>query len=275
MTQPATGVLNTVGVLVTRPAHQSENFILMLQQAGARVISCPCIEIQSVASPDSLLSILQHVSDYHILIFISANAVTHGLKLLAPEALKTQVIAAIGQSTRRALSEHGLEVNLQATSGYTSEHLLELESLQHSAIKDKKILIFRGEGGREKLAQSLTERGAQVDYAEVYRRTIPRTDIEPILQEWANGAINLVTVTSNQTLDNLYYIMCDKGLDYLNSTALIVPGERCYEFARSKGHSDNIHIASSALDKDMFQAVLNWSRTNKPLADTGYGRRKQ
>lgn len=262
MTQPATGALKDIGVLVTRPAHQSHHFIQMLQQAGAQVIAFPTIEIQPLASNDSLQSKLQGISDYHILIFISANAVTHALKWLVPEQIKTQAIAAIGQSTRGALLEHGLKVSLQATSGYTTEHLLELEALQHSAIAGKKILILRGEGGREQLAQSLTERGAQVDYAELYRRTIPKTDVGPILEKWANGAINLVTVTSNQTLENLYHILGDRGLDYLNSTALIVPGKRCYEFARSKGHTDKILIASSALDTDMFQAVLDWHRPN-------------
>ncbi|MFW2372115.1 MAG: uroporphyrinogen-III synthase [Gammaproteobacteria bacterium] len=258
MIQATGAILQDTGVLVTRPAHQSQHFIDMLQQAGARVIACPTIAIEAVTRNNALQSQLDQISNYHILIFISANAVTHALNWLAPEKLNTQTIAAIGQSTKRVLAEHGLEVSLQARSGFTSEHLLQLEDLQQPAIAGRRILIFRGESGREQLAKTLTERGAQVDYAEVYRRTIPRTKIGPILEQWANGAINLVTVTSNQTLENLYYLLNDQGSDYLNTTDLIVPGKRCFELARLQGHTGKIQIASSAMDKDMFQAVLDW-----------------
>ena len=251
-----------IGVLVTRPIHQSSHFNELLNQAGARVISCPSIGIEPVAGTKALMSKLQQLSHYHILIFISANAVNYALKLLAPEQIKPSTIAAIGQSTQDALRAHGVQTSLQPESGFTSEHLLELEALQQSAINGKKILIFRGEGGRELLAQSLTNRGAQVDYAEVYRRTIPGTDIRPILDKWIKGEVDLVTVTSNQGLENLYHMLGTQGLDYLNRTPLIVPGKRCDSFARSKGHTETIIIASSALDKDMFQAVLEWHSLN-------------
>ena len=263
MVQPAAGNLRNTGVLVTRPTHQSQHFIKMLQLAGAQVLACPSIEIQPLESTDSLQEKLQNIIDYQWLIFISANAVNYALKLVSPEQLKQHTIAAIGQSTAHTLTKYGLETSLQAPSGFTTEHLLELDDLQTQAITGKNILIFRGQGGREHLAQVLTERGARVDYAEVYRRTIPRTDIGPILDAWANDGINLVTVTSNQTLENLYHILGNRGQEFLNTTTLIVPGKRCYELARSKGHTDKIQIASSALDKDMFQAALDWHRANE------------
>ena len=261
--QPTAGDLKDTGVLVTRPAHQSQPFVDMLQQAGARVIACPTVDIQATNQTDALKTRLEQISSYDILIFISANAVSYALKSLTAEQIQTQTIAAIGQSTQRLLAEQGLAVTLQPRYGFTTEHLLELEQLQAPAILGKHILIFRGEGGREQLADTLINRGARVDYAEVYRRTIPRTNIGPILEQWANGAINLVTVTSNQILENLYYLLTNRGTDYLNTTALIVPGKRCFELALKHGHNGNIQIASSAMDKDMFQAVLAWHDANK------------
>lgn len=263
MIQAAGDALKDTGVLVTRPLHQSQHFIGLLQQAGARILACPTIAIEPIPGNKTLQSRLEQLANYHILIFISVNAVAHTLKWLSPEQIRTQSIAAIGQSTQRALEQQGLQVSLQAHSGFTTEHLLQLDALQQSAIAGKRILIIRGKGGREQLAKILTERGAQVDYAEVYRRTIPRTDIGPILEQWAKGAINLVTVTSNQILENLYHLLGNRGSDYLNTTALIVPGKRCYEYARLQGHNDKIQIASSAMDRDMFQAVLDWHSVNK------------
>ena len=250
--------LDNLGILVTRPAHQAQHFIELLQQVHAQVIPFATIAIDAVKLDDALKTRIDAIQDYQILIFISPNAVSYGLQLIPPSELRHHTLAAIGRSTQKALKQAGFEVDLVPESGYTSEHLLQLDALKGPAIEGKKVLIVRGMGGREQLALTLSHRGADVDYAEVYTRTIPESDNRPILEQWAQGAINLITVTSNLALENLYQMLGESGTNYINTTALIVPGKRCFECARDLGHKGAIQIAKSALDMDMFQAILDW-----------------
>src|SRR5438874_1776354 len=78
--------------------------------------------------------------------------------------------------------------------------LLERTEMQHVA--GKRVLIVRGEGGRELLGESLAARGALVEYAQCYRRVRPAIDAAPLLAAWRRGELDAVTVLSAQALDN-------------------------------------------------------------------------
>jgi uroporphyrinogen-III synthase len=95
----------------------------------------------------------------------------------------------------------------------------------------KRVLIVRGEGGRELLGQSLSERGARVEYAECYRRARPATDTGPLLAAWRRGEVHAVTVLSPQTLDN--FLAMTGGA--LGALPVFVPHERIARHARERG----------------------------------------
>lgn len=251
MSQPLAGL----GVLVTRPAHQAGNFISLLQQSGAQTFALPAIAIQPLTLSEDLRRRLQQAAHYHLIIFISANAVHYGLPWLHKQT--GQHIAAIGEGSARALNQQGWRVDLLAESGYTSEDLLALPALQAPAITGQNILIVRGQGGREFLADSLTSRGAHVDYAEVYVRSQPQADIGWLAPLWSHG-LHLVCVTSNATLENLYH-MLKQYRDPLLQTTLLVPGERGYKLAQSLGFKHIIQ-AASASDHDMLQSIIQWHK---------------
>ena len=243
------------GVLVTRPAHQSAALIQQIQNLGLVAVPCPVIAIDEIQPilPDIALD------QYQIVIFISTNAVDIGLKYLENLANFAEMhICAVGRQTAQRLLDKGVSDVMQPGSGFNSEALLELDSFNTAHINNKNILIVRGQGGREHLADECRQRGARVDYLEVYQRVIPETDPEPVIKLWSAGQINIVTVSSNQSLKNLYHILHNGGLELLLNTPLITPGERCSELARQLGFSNQILQATSATDDDIMMQLKNW-----------------
>lgn len=258
MSQPVNGSLDNIGVLVTRPAHQAGPLMQRLKLAGARPIALPVIDIVAAPVTAALQHCMDQLDSYQLVIFISTNAVDHGLEVIeqAGKSLHCPV-AAIGRSTATRLQLKGIEVALQPDSGFNSEALLSHDALQVDKLHGRHILIVRGEGGREVLADTLRQRGAQVDYAEVYRRQRPRPDTSEVLALWRNQQIQIVTVTSNEALKNLYHILNKSARELLLATPLVVPGERCGELARQTGF-ETILTAANATDQAMLDTIQQW-----------------
>ncbi len=251
---PIQGALAGHGILVTRPAHQAEGLCSLIEAAGGRAWRFPVLEIQPVQDSAHLREALGRLSDYDIAIFVSANAVQHTLAALAPQPWPTAVrIAVVGAATARAVREQGLAVAICPDSAFNSEALLAVPELQQ--VQGRRILILRGDGGREHLREALLARGAQVDYLEVYRRV--QTDIDPseLIARWQAGEIHAVTVSSNESLQKLHTIIGTLGAELLGNTTLVVASERTRELARSLGLSGPVVVAGDATDAAMADAL--------------------
>jgi uroporphyrinogen-III synthase len=160
-------------VLVTRPAGQAQRLCGLLEAAGHECVRLPTIEIQPAADPYRLEAIADTLEDYDLAVFVSVNAVQMGLEPILdqrdwPE--HTQ-IATVGARSAEALTAYGLSVDLVPEHRFNSEALLALEELED--MSGRNVVIFRGNGGREVLRDTLLERGAEVEYVEVYRRVCP------------------------------------------------------------------------------------------------------
>jgi len=253
--------LNNVRVLVTRPVHQAAPLIRQLEQQGAKVTPFPVIEICDVASNAQLTQQLKHLLQYDLLIFISANAVHKALAWLQKTSTHIQPpVLAIGNATAKALKSYAIDILKTQTDAVNSEALLKHESLQGDNIKHKKVLIFRGQAGREVLADELRQRGAVVEYAQVYRRQKPSQAVQPLLAHWQNKGIDVVTLSSNEALQNLYDMLGEAGRDVLLTTAIIVPSLRCAELAQQLGFKAEIIQATSAADQATLSAIKHWQQ---------------
>ena len=247
-------VLAGRGVLVTRPAHQADELCRLVEAAGGRAIRFPVLEIQPPRDLAAGKDGLRRLGDYDLAIFVSANAVQHGLAALAPLPWPPQVeIAAIGAATAQALKRRGLAVAYCPAQAFTSEALLALPQLQQLA--GRRILILRGEGGRERLRETLRARGARVDYLEVYRRAQPDTDPLPLLQRWQAGEIGAVLVTSDESLRKLVAMIGTLGMPLLRATPLIVANARTLALARELGLDGPVRVAADATDAAMTEAL--------------------
>lgn len=219
--QPLAGL----GVVITRPRKAAEAIAAELSAAGARPILFPALEIVEVSDPTPLEAALAHLPRAAIAIFVSANAVEKGLEAArrrGPWPPGTRV-AAVGELTAEALRRAGFAGVIVPAERFDSDALLERPELQ--AVEGKPIIVFRGEGGRERLKEVLEVRGARVTYAECYRRERPEADPAPLLEAWARGEVDVVGALSAETLENFVAMIGPEGRARLAATTLVVPHE--------------------------------------------------
>lgn len=242
-------------VLVTRPAAQAEALCERIVQAGGIPIRLPALAIEASHDVPSQQR-CQSAADYDWLIFISRNAVEHAHTYLPTPLPITVKVAAIGQATATVLSEAGIRADMVAKGSGTSESLLTEPILADMA--GQRVLILRGEGGRERLAETLRERGAQVDYADLYRRVRPETTPGE-LSRLLGAGIDILTIASGETLDNLLAMAAEEQC-VITSLPLVVMSERLRTLARERGFTDTAIIATEASDKGMVEAIRHWRK---------------
>jgi uroporphyrinogen-III synthase len=248
-------------IVVTRPVAQAGKLIKKLQGLGARVVHFPVIAISPLENQQQLLAQAKSLGNYDIAIFISRNAAIFGSALVKKTGdwpPETQ-IAAIGDGTAQQLSELGLSADVVPSGAASSESLL--SSSMMNSVEDKRILIFRGIGGREKLADSLRKRGAIVDYLECYERKRPNNDPNILTRIWDRHKINGIILTSNEGLKNLYQMVKKDDLDRLNTTPLYVISSTMVELCGKLGYKLTPILMPSASDDDVIQSVMEHCRS--------------
>jgi len=230
-----------MGVLNTRPVGQAASLTAGLRALGAEPVLFPTLAILPPLDTHTLRQRLATLATYHLAIFVSPTAVERGHAVAGPWPMGLSV-AGVGQGSAAALRAAGCENVLAPEDGADSEHLLALPEL--ADLHGRRVLIFRGEGGRELLAETLSARGAQVDYAECYRRGLPESDPAPVCDSWRRGGIQAVTVLSSQGLDNLFTLLKgEDNADLIRTTPLFAPHPRIAEHARGLGVATAIATA--------------------------------
>jgi len=245
------------GIVVTRPREQAGGLAQRIEQAGGVAFLLPAIEIEDVQDLAPILALIDCLEDFDLAIFISPSAVAKAMNLIRrrrgerewPVRLR---VAAIGRGSRRALEQHGFDVVIAPSAHADSEALLAMPEL--ASMAGQRVVIFRGDGGRELLGDTLRARGAEVRYAECYRRGRPRADCAPLLAAWARGAVQAVTVSSGEGLRNLYDMLGKLGQQWLRSTPLCVPHARLVHSAQQLGIRE-VRVAGSA-DEEVLGALV-------------------
>lgn len=219
------GQVDGTGIVITRPRAAAEALAAELARAGARPFVFPALAIEELPRSERLEASLAAIPKAAWAIFVSANAVEQGLAAVRRAgAWPSQVrVAAVGEATAQALRDAGFPQVLAPRERHDSEALLELAPLQ--SVSGRRIVIFRGEGGRERLKEGLEARGAQVEYVECYRRVRPHVDPSSLLAAWSRGEVQAVSALSGETLDNFLTMIGAEGERAAARTALLVPHE--------------------------------------------------
>lgn len=247
-----------VRVLVTRPRDQAENLARLIEVCGGEAIRFPVIEIVEPQNTQAIQAVIDRLKEFSLAIFISPNAVSRAMKRIQahgglPPGLR---IACVGQGSARELKNFEVENLIVPRDRFDSEALLALPELQ--AVKGKRIVIFRGEGGRELLGDTLKSRGAEIEYAECYRRARPDIDVTPLLRRGERGEIDIISVTSVDGLHNLFNMVGEAGQRWLIRTPIVVVSERMAKVCREWGFNTEPRLASPASDEAILSTIQAW-----------------
>ena len=263
-------------IAVTRPRDQAAPLARRIEQAGGIPLLFPLLDIAPVADQSALHEQISRLAQFDLAIFISPNAVQCGMAairaalspnpspasgrgvrdsagegkvLILPPALK---IATVGQGSAKALHELGIAEVIAPAEHFDSEGLLALPELQNVA--GWRVLILRGDGGRELLGDTLRARGATVEYAACYRRSKPQQDITALL----DAVPDALTVTSSEALGYLWQMLDDAQRDQLCGIPLFVPHQRIADLAQRQGWRQ-VRLADAG-DDGLLSALIAWAQ---------------
>ncbi|WP_104904258.1 uroporphyrinogen-III synthase [Pseudomonas sp. LH1G9] len=220
-------------VLLTRPAEESALLAASLSDVGIFSSSLPLLEIEALPVTPEQQAVWADLGRYCAVIVVSKPAARLGVQRLERHWPRLPWFS-VGAATAQVLADQGLDVHYPR-SGDDSEALLALPALREAVARtDARVLILRGEGGRELLAERLREQGASVDYLELYRRFLPAYDPGVLMQRIQLERLNGLVVSSGQ---GFLHLQALAGSDWpqVARLPLFVPSPRVYEMARAAG----------------------------------------
>lgn len=232
---PVNKRLTGINILVTRPAHQCAFLADGIRAMGGNPILFPVLEIADVTDLTPLIDLINRLDEFDWAIFVSPNAVNKAMQLIRKQrALPSHLkIAVVGKGSADTLRQYDINEVLIPTGHFDSEALLKQERLQN--MTGQRVVIFRGNGGRQLLGDTLMQRGAFLEYAECYQRKKPDVDTAPLLAAWSQGEIHAVIITSSEGLHNLFDIIGKLGQQLLKLTPIFTAHERIAQTARDLG----------------------------------------
>jgi uroporphyrinogen-III synthase len=210
-------------ILLTRPQAESQALAARIAAVGGHALVFPTLEIRREPLSPASIEALHALPGHRLAVFVSTNAVHYGMPLIRarggwPPALSA---AAVGHATADLLRDEGVrDPWVPLLAGGDSAALLAHPELQHVA--GWSVVVFRGVGGREVLAEGLRSRGARVSYVECYRRAIPPNDPGPLRATLDAGGLDAVVAASAEGLRNLLELVGPGWRTALQRVPLVV-----------------------------------------------------
>jgi len=274
-----------LNIVVTRPREQAAQLAQRIEQAGGNAILFPLLEISPPADPQPLRELVARLHEFNLAIFISPNAVQYGIAAIYSDKhqevsfprrressdllndlgsrlrgsdeiefaqrFPNLKIATVGQGSAKALHNLGVREIIAPQDRFDSEALLALPELQN--VNGWRVVIFRGDGGRELLGDTLKARGATVEYAACYQRAKPQHGAGALLAADPHA----ITVTSSEALGYLWDMLDELGKTRLATVPLFVPHARIAEAAQRLGWRNVIPTAGG--DNGLLSGLIAWA----------------
>ncbi len=238
-----------VAVIITRPKPRANELIQLFERKNIPVIYFPTFRIEAIHPLSFDLRALPADS---LVIFTSQNAVENSLPYLS---LNDKSVISIGSATSQLLASHNIKVTAEAEKPFSSESLLKLPLLKN--VRNKKIFIISGEGGRDYLENFLNAQGAIVEKIAVYRRLPGGMEItETLWQEWRQYKKLILTTLSFESLKFLWQATASSIRPQLEKLPLCVMSERQAQQAQELGFHGKIFVTKAASANALFETVM-------------------
>ena len=230
-------------VVITRPAEQAGALAAQLEAFGFTAVQFPLLEIHPLDDPTALKNVLARLHQFRLVAFVSPNAIdaTFGRLDAWPPTLP---LAVMGEGSRQALARHGVTADryriLSPNNPLRTDSETLMQALDLGELRGGRVLILRGESGREFLAEALRAEGVEVEQVAVYRRSAPgpsearRQQLRALLDRGARWII-----TSSEALQN--FVDAVQALESAEDVAklqhqkIFVSHSRIAQTARSLG----------------------------------------
>ncbi|RJG08307.1 uroporphyrinogen-III synthase [Massilia cavernae] len=230
-------------VVITRPRAQAEGLARAVAALGRKPVLLPLLEISQLGDTAALEDTLDGLAGYALVAFVSPNAIDAAFTHIErwPDGV---AIAVVGEGSRAALAAHGLTdanttiISPRDPTRSDSENLL--QAIDLAALHGKRVLIVRGQSGRELMADGFRAAGASVTTCAAYRRSVPALTpaLAATLAELLAAQHDWI-ITSSEALRGLMALVRQLGSEEavakMQQQHLIVPHARIAETANTLG----------------------------------------
>ncbi len=254
--------------------------VAALERHGLRTLQFPLLDIAPTPNLDDLRAALADPSRYALVVFVSPNAVQQAFAAM-PEGFRWPQdvpAAVVGPASAQALAAHGVAAptyRVIRPDSHADDARQDSEALYASldvaTLSGREVLIVRGNGGREWLADRLREAGVAVRTVEAYRRSVPVPDAAAwaALREVLAGR-HAWTLTSSEAARNLDSLarasLSAAEVEALYAAPCFAPHARIVEQAQSLGFRDV--TLTGAGDDRLLAGVLAWAGPVALAAET-------
>jgi uroporphyrinogen III methyltransferase/synthase len=256
-------------ILVTRPREQAAELVELLESLGAEAVEAPSIRIVPPEDYGQLDEACARVDQFDWIVFASANAVEAfiGRLLASPRDLRALGgvgLCAVGTATGKRLADHGLKVDLTPAE-FRADALVQAIAREGS-VQGLKVLLPRGDIGRDVVAEELRRQGAEVTEAVAYRTVVadPQREGEPdIYRMLLERRIDVVTFTSPSAVGNFVKALgAEPAADLLRTTIVASIGPVTAEAASQLGIDTTIVPAQYTIPA-LADAIVEYFRTRR------------
>ncbi len=248
--------LHELRVLVTRPAELADGLRSKIETVNGVAVYFPAIEFGVSSNTAALENALNILPQFDWAVFVSIPAVRQVARTMHHLAIDwphDTSIAVVGRGSARVCHEEGLAVMLMPENRQSSEGLI--EAFNAIDLRDRQVVIFRGQSGRELLGEYMHAQGAHVSTIESYQRQITTQDPGAVITLLADRKLDVIVISSQSIFDALLELFGNRHDVDLMHMDLVAVSDRVANYCRNMGVQGTIEVSASAGDEDIVCAL--------------------